>query len=92
VDNQTSDVEYHLYSYKDIENTEVDLQLLDNIRQRIKPDDVLYYGCTSGSTGEPKICVYTHKRLVGNALQMDDTFPLVSNKKFLTFEIYFFKR
>jgi len=89
VDTQSSDVEHHLYSYKDIENTEVDLQLLDNIRQQIKPDDVLYYGCTSGSTGEPKICVYTHKRLVGNALQMGDTFPLVRNKNFLTFVPFF---
>jgi len=27
----------------------------------------MYYGCTSGSTGDPKICVYTNKQFSGNS-------------------------
>jgi len=67
VDALTSDIENNNYSYEEIKNTPIDEEYLRNIRDQIQPDDIMYYGCTSGSTGDPKICVYTNKQFTWNS-------------------------
>eukprot|EP00833_Pecoramyces_ruminatium_P010719 jgi/Orpsp1_1/1184751/evm.model.c7180000090862.1 len=70
VDVPSSDIENRIYAYGDILKTEPDLKLIDDIRSQIQPNDVMYYGCTSGSTGDPKICVYTNRQYTGNIMSM----------------------
>jgi len=47
------------------------MDLLYQIRNQIKLTDIIYYGCTSGSTGDPKICTYTNKQFVGNIMEIN---------------------
>ena len=45
--------------------------LLAELAGVVQPDDECFYGCTSGSTGEPTICVYTHFPRVNPFINID---------------------
>ncbi|OUM61773.1 hypothetical protein PIROE2DRAFT_12127 [Piromyces sp. E2] len=71
VDAPFSDIKNSIYSFDEIKTTRVNADLLFQIRNQIKPSDIMYYGCTSGSTGDPKICTYTNKQFVGNVMEVN---------------------
>ncbi|BFU18916.1 acyl-coA synthetase, putative [Entamoeba histolytica HM-1:IMSS-B] len=66
----------NVYSYEDLIKVPLNKEFLDNQRNQISSEDVLFYGCTSGSTGEPKICVYTNRAFVGNICSNQSFFPI----------------
>jgi long-chain acyl-CoA synthetase len=91
VDVPSHDIDHHNYSFHKIRNTEIDMGLLNYVRKQIQPNDLMYYGCTSGSTGDPKICTYTNKQFVANMLEVKYSFPTVPQleKIILTFVPFF---
>ena len=62
-----------IYSYSHLLSIEPDMEFIHTVRQEIKPSDDLYYGCTSGSTGEPKICVYDNYGFTNNIFNIKST-------------------
>jgi len=70
IDASVNDIENNNYSYFEVKNTPPNMDLLNNIRIQITPDDLIYYGCTSGSTGDPKICTYTNRQFTGNIAEV----------------------
>ncbi|ORX83279.1 putative acyl-CoA synthetase [Anaeromyces robustus] len=65
IDVPEHDIKNNNFSFEKLEKTIPDLEYINNIRNQIQPDDIMYYGCTSGSTGDPKICTYTNRGYTG---------------------------
>ncbi|ELP91363.1 4-coumarate--CoA ligase, putative [Entamoeba invadens IP1] len=57
-----------MYSYSAFQSEETDYSKLKEERNQILPSDSLFYGLTSGSTGEPKVCVYENKSFTANII------------------------
>ncbi|ORX84125.1 putative acyl-CoA synthetase [Anaeromyces robustus] len=91
VDTPNNDIEHNNFSFKEMMNTETDKELLQNIRNQIQPDDLIYYGCTSGSTGDPKICTYTNRQFSGNMMEVTEEYSKIplERKKILGFVPFF---
>ncbi|OUM60405.1 hypothetical protein PIROE2DRAFT_13829 [Piromyces sp. E2] len=91
IDVQTNDIENNNFSYNEIKNTTPDMALLNNIRSQITPEDLMYYGCTSGSTGDPKICTYTNQQFTGNIAELYKILTIISliGTTYLTFVPFF---
>lgn len=85
-----NDIEHHIFSFREIMNTEPDMELLDNIRSQIQSDDIIYYGCTSGSTGYPKICVYTNSQFTNNIMGVSAEHEVPTESKRIVGYIPFF--
>ncbi|EDR26813.1 4-coumarate--CoA ligase, putative [Entamoeba dispar SAW760] len=66
----------NVYSYNDLIKVPLNKEFLDNQRNQISSEDILFYGCTSGSTGEPKICVYTNRAFIGNICSNQSFVPV----------------
>ncbi|ORX84130.1 putative acyl-CoA synthetase [Anaeromyces robustus] len=90
VDIPNNDIEHHLFSFREMMNTKFDIELLNNIRSQIQPDDSIGYGCTSGSTGDPKICVYTNKQFTNNVMGVRDDHAIPVKSKRMVVYIPFF--
>ncbi|KAG4094224.1 putative acyl-CoA synthetase [Neocallimastix lanati (nom. inval.)] len=91
VDSPVDDTENHNYSFEVLRNTEPDLEFLNDIRSQIQSDDLMYYACTSGSTGDPKICTYTNQQFTGNNAGAIDVSSILPNdqRRTLLFVPYF---
>jgi len=68
VDTQEQDPSNNIFAFDEIKKTEPNMDLINGIRSQIQPDDIMFYGCTSGSTGDPKICTYTNKSFTGSIM------------------------
>jgi len=91
VDAPNHDLENNTFSFNKLEKTEPNMELIDSIRDQIQPEDIMYYGCTSGSTGDPKICTYTNKGYTGCTVAFFDyysDYPLDERKLLLFAPFY----
>ncbi|BFU23109.1 acyl-CoA synthetase, putative [Entamoeba histolytica HM-1:IMSS-B] len=78
----------YLYSLSSLLQVPINKELLQNERNQIQPEDELFYGCTSGSTGIPKICVYTNREFTGNIVSISSQVP-PDERKTLAFIPFF---
>ncbi|ELP94509.1 AMP dependent CoA ligase, putative [Entamoeba invadens IP1] len=76
-------LEDQLFSYEEFLKTPIDTERLKFEREQILPHDVLFYGCTSGSTGNPKICVYENMGFTANIYGNSHNVPLEEKRVLL---------
>jgi long-chain acyl-CoA synthetase len=60
-------------------------EAVENISKTIDPEDILTIMYTSGTSGEPKGAILTHKNMVSNILFTLAAFPLQSSRKVLSY-------
>lgn len=80
VDVLEHDPENNVFSISEMEKAEPDLELVNSIRNQVQPEDIMYYGCTSGSTGDPKICTYTNKAFTGCTMAYTEYYSRMRKK------------
>jgi long-chain acyl-CoA synthetase len=79
-DNEHTFQAAHLY-----EPVESEREKLTNIKNSIEPDDILTIMYTSGTSGEPKGAILTHKNMVSNILFSLAAFPLQASLKVMSY-------
>ena len=67
----TSDPDRHIYAMHEFLSVASPVNCVEEAVKILKPTDDSFYGCTSGSTGEPKICVYTHYSMINPFITFD---------------------
>lgn len=78
------DVNNFNIAYKHKSNDE-EIKQLAQIKQSIKPNDLLAIMYTSGTSGQPKGTLLTHQNMVSNILFTLAAFPLESGKKVMSY-------
>ncbi|EDR29870.1 AMP dependent CoA ligase, putative [Entamoeba dispar SAW760] len=71
--NLEEDPSNKIYSLKKFLSSPCERDYVKEVSEILKPSDVSFYGCTSGSTGEPKICTYTHFAMINPFITIDHT-------------------
>ncbi|EKE42128.1 hypothetical protein ENUP19_0304G0028 [Entamoeba nuttalli] len=71
--NLEEDPSNKIYSLKKFLSSPCERNYIKEVSEILKPNDISFYGCTSGSTGEPKICTYTHFAMINPFITLDHT-------------------
>ncbi len=81
----SSENEHSFQAAHDYVPVELEREELANISSTIEPDDVLTIMYTSGTSGEPKGAILTHKNMVSNILFTLAAFPLQASRKVMSY-------
>ncbi|ELP89612.1 4-coumarate--CoA ligase, putative [Entamoeba invadens IP1] len=79
IDQQVDVVPENCFLLHDFLNIQSKKNYVESVAQTLKSSEFSFYGCTSGSTGEPKICVYSHFAMVNPFLTMDMSYNVPVN-------------
>ena len=69
------DIEHGIFSMMEIKATKAEKNYIEECAKIIELEDPCFYGLTSGSTGDAKICVYPQKSLVMSTATRQSPLP-----------------
>lgn len=71
-----------IFIYEELINTDINQEMLNEIRDKIIDTDPMYVQFSSGSTGMPKGIVICHRSVITYAISIKETFGFDENTKF----------
>lgn len=76
------DFEGNIFIYEELVNSDINQEMLDEIREKIIDTDPMYAQFTSGSTGIPKGIIICHRSVISYAYNIKITFNINENTIF----------
>lgn len=71
-----------IFIYEELINTDINQEMLNEIRDKIIDTDPMYVQFSSGSTGMPKGIIICHRSVITYAISIKETFGFDENTKF----------